>query len=98
MRYGKTMLRSYRVCAGLAHARYLARFKLNPKFHMLMHVVWKLDQDLQDGNMALNPLSFSCQMPEDFINRVATLSRSVHAKHVALRTIELYKNAVASAW
>ena len=98
VRYGKTMLRSYSVCAGLAHAKRLARFKFNPKFHMLMHVIFKLDEDLRNGNMALNPLSFSCQMPEDFINRTATLSRSVHAKHVALRTIELYKNAVAGAW
>ena len=98
VKYGKVMLATYAKIAGMAHARSLARFKYNPKFHMLMHVVHQLQQDFNHGLLPINPLSFSCQMPEDFINKISTLTRSVAAKHVHSRTIDLYQTCVARAW
>ena len=98
VKVGKSMLKSYADCAAMALARSLARFKLNPKYHMLMHVILQLEQDRQAGRRPLNPLSYSCQMPEDFINRVSTLSRGVSPTLMAIRTIDLYNLALAKAW
>ena len=97
VRVGKAMLSSYSLCARAAFHRSLARFKFNPKFHMLCHIVLQLKQDLDAHRRPINPISYSCQMPEDFINRVSTLSRAVHSKVVELRTLDLYKLGVGQA-
>ena len=98
LRHGRMMLSFYARCASGAYSRSLARFKYNPKFHMLAHVILDLQVHADAHRSPLNPLSASCQMPEDFINRCSTLSRSVHSKMVATRTIDLYCICVASAW
>ena len=95
VRVGQSMLRTYAECAGLAYARNSARFTLNPKLHMLAHIVLDLSKDMQAGKRPLNPISWSCQMPEDFINKIATFSRSVHSMTVSQRTIDLYKMELA---
>ena len=91
------MLDSYAACAALAMGRNLPRFKFNPKWHFLCHICLQLYRDYQDHGIALNPLSASCQMPEDFINKVATLSRSVQARRLAGSTIDKYQLCVAKA-
>ena len=98
LRSGKSMLESYSLCANAAHARGLARFKYNPKFHMLCHLILTLQRDYDGNRRPLNPLSYSCQMPEDFINRCATISRSVSSTDVAARTIDVYKICVAGVF
>ena len=80
---GIEMIQSYTRCAAMAVSRSLSRFKLTPKYHMLMHVVYQLSQDKDANREPVNPLAFSCQMPEDFINRVATLARSVSPRFCA---------------
>ena len=98
VKHGQVMLATYARIAGQAHARALARFKYNPKYHMLMHVVHQLQEEYNHGLMPINSLAFSCQMPEDFINRISTLTRSVAAKHLHQRTLDLYQTCVARAW
>ena len=98
LRHATEMLASFTRCAGLAYNMRLPRFKYNPKFHMLCHVVLDMKQAFLKKHCALNPVSFSCQMPEDFINKCSTLSRSVDARAVAPRTLDLYRVAVARAW
>ena len=98
VRLGIEMIQSYTRCAAMAVSRSLSRFKLTPKYHMLMHVVYQLSQDKDANREPVNPLAFSCQMPEDFINRVATLARSVSPRFVPARTLELYKVALTKVW
>ena len=95
---GHAMLQGYAKCATKAHTKGFARFKLNPKFHMLCHVVFDLEASFTKKQVPINPLAYSCQMPEDFINKVATLSRQVNSTKVTIRTIDLYKLAVARSW
>ena len=97
VRLGKEMLSSYAKCADQAYAKQLARYKYNPKYHMLCHIVQWLDHDCNLGKSPVNPLSYSCQMPEDFINKCATFSRCVQSRMVARRTIDLYKVGVGTA-
>ncbi|CAE7632277.1 unnamed protein product [Symbiodinium sp. CCMP2456] len=98
VRHGLAMVSGYSRCAALANDRSLARFKLTPKYHMLMHIVHQLQVDKDRGRSPLNPLSYSCQMPEDFINRIATLCRSVSPRFVGERGLDLYKIALAKVW
>ena len=98
VRLGMAMLTSYTRIAAMAHSRLLPRFKLTPKYHMLMHVVYQLMLDRDANRSPVNPLAYSCQMPEDFINRVATLARAVNPRFVPERTLYLYKVAVAKVW
>ena len=98
VRHGNEMLASFAKCAGMAYKLKLPRFKFNPKFHMLCHLLLDMQEALANNQSSLNPTSFSCQMPEDFINKCSTLSRGVDARAVALRTIDLYRVAVADAW
>ena len=98
LRHGHEMLRLYSRCAALAHAKLLPRFKFNPKFHMLCHILLDLQQQAAANKSPVNPLSASCQMPEDFINRCSTLSRNVSSKLVAMRMLDMYKVCVASTW
>ena len=98
VRLGMEMISSYTRCAAMALSKSLARFKLTPKYHMLMHVVYQLMLDKDANRTPLNPLAYSCQMPEDFINRIATLARSVSPRYVPERSLYLYKVALAKAW
>ena len=98
VRHGREMLASFAKCAGLAFQQQLPRFKFNPKYHMLCHLVLELHLAMLNRHSPLNPTSFSCQMPEDFINKCSTLSRGVSAKSVASATLDLYRVSVASAW
>ncbi|CAE7897038.1 unnamed protein product, partial [Symbiodinium microadriaticum] len=98
VRLGLEMVSAYTRCAALALSRSLARFKLTPKYHMLMHVIYQLQLDRDAHRTPLNPLAYSCQMPEDFINRIATLARSVSPRYVPARSLYLYKVALARAW
>ncbi|CAE7528484.1 unnamed protein product [Symbiodinium necroappetens] len=97
-RCGRTMVQLYAKIATLAYGRHLPRFKLNPKYHMLLHVLLDLKFATESNRQALNPISHSCQMAEDFINRIATLGRSVKANKVPERTLYLYKVELARCW
>ncbi|CAE7234075.1 unnamed protein product [Symbiodinium sp. CCMP2456] len=98
VRLGESMVQLYAKIASLAYARGLARFKLNPKYHMLLHIIYQLKLDKQAQHEALNPISHSCQMAEDFINRIATLGRAVGPRKVPERTLYLYKVELARVW
>ncbi|CAE7807449.1 STRN3 [Symbiodinium sp. CCMP2592] len=97
-RLATAMVTLYTQIAAMAHSRSLPRFKLTPKYHMLMHVVHQLLVDKEANRSPVNPLAYSCQMPEDFINRIATLARSVNPRFVPERTLYLYKVALAKVW
>ena len=95
LRHAKAMLDNYAVCAGLAMEQNRPRFKYNPKWHFLCHIILELDTDCRNHGLAVNPLSASCQMPEDFINKVSTLTRSVQPRRMPESTIDKYQICVA---
>ena len=93
--HAKAMLDSYATCAALAMGRNRPRFKFNPKWHFLCHIIYDLETDYRNHGLAVNPLSASCQMPEDFINKVSTLTRSVQPRRMPESTIDKYQICVA---
>ncbi|CAE7295378.1 unnamed protein product [Symbiodinium sp. KB8] len=89
--------------AGLAFARgyaFLAQhlmdcqtagFRLRPKLHYLMHLLMPLKSQIDnDDPWVLNQAIHLCEANEDFIGRLARVSRRVHPSQASLRTTQRY--------
>ena len=63
----------------------LCRFHLEPSLHHFLHFYFELR--FASGPI-LNPAAHSCEADEDFIGKVARLSRCVHPSSVTLRVIQ----------
>lgn len=95
----RDLLANFKKAAGYSfNVLKLTRFKFQPKYHMLSEVRYELICNRQLGVESLNALAFSCQMDEDFVGRLAQMSRFVSSKAVHRKTVERYKLAVASVW
>lgn len=84
-------LQKYAAAAGLVYNAGLSRFPLVPKLHYLHHGALRLLREAQRGGnagWAINPLSESVQMQEDYIGRPSRLSRRVCPKKVHLRVCQ----------
>ena len=80
---------AYSTMARLCHARALRRFHLEPSLHYYLHFAVDSAERLRMGDKhVMSPMTEGCEADEDFVGRVARLSRSVHARSVNLRTIE----------
>ena len=96
--HGFLFLQAFNKLAGLALARNFPRYQVIPKAHMWAHVVHSLRLQATTGQLVLNPLSFSCQVDEDFVGRVCALSRICHPATVHFRTLQKYKVCMAIRW
>ena len=88
---GLDFLRSYKECAQIAYNLNKTRFKIQPKYHAMMHVVDGLCHATEHKlPFAYNPLGDSTQLDEDFIGRVAQLSTAVSSRTAHCQTISRY--------
>ena len=93
------VLSSFKVCARYSfRVLQITRWKFQPKYHMLSEVRFQLLVDKENSIRSISPLSFSCQMDEDFVGRVSQMSRMVSSRRVHTKTLERYKLAVCSVW
>ena len=95
---GNEYISVYKRLANLAYGRGLTRFLLTPKLHLLMHCVHTIDLQIQGTGVIMNPLAESCQMCEDFINKIATLGRSVSPQKFGEATLRKYLMSVQRYW
>ena len=72
-----------------------APVQIQSQVAFLCHIILDLETDCRNHGPAVNPLSASCQMPEDFINKVSTLTRSVQPRRMPESTIDKYQICVA---
>lgn len=78
---GCRFCRLYVLLARTCLSRKLCLFKLKPKFHMLCHILKTMsDQFLVNPNTVVNPLAHSTFQCEDFVGKVARISRRVSPK------------------
>ena len=88
------------------HARLVAsciRLKVNlylqqPKLHVVMHIFLRMLRESRAHPYALNPMSMTVQMGEDFIGRVSRSSRRVAQKLVTKRTGDAYLIQAQVGW
>lgn len=97
----------YRECSEFAFRENKTRFKLPPKFHAYVHIVHallfqlgKLEDSMlnSDQPAVLNPLSQSCQMDEDMVGHIASLSRASVQNSVHEKTIGMYLMNLQAKW
>jgi len=85
---GIKFLQLYSDLARLAHARGIQKFPLQPKFHYVNHTWLSMLDHCEKSRWILNPLTFACQMQEDFIGRPARISRRVSPRAVSHRVLQ----------
>ena len=83
------LVRGYRLLAKQAISVNVRAFVLKPKLHALHHVAHQLKTELEGGQILIqSPQSHACEINEDYIGRVARLSRRVNIRVCDLRIIE----------
>ena len=88
---GLSFIRGYSFLAQYCMERRVAGFRLRPKLHYLHHLVMEAQSQLQgDASWVLNCAVFLCEQNEDFIGRLARVSRRVAAATAGLRTTQRY--------
>ena len=93
---GIGFLRSYSEAAQQAYNMNLMRFKLNPKFHAMIHIVDRFCQSVESGHRwTWNALAESSQQDEDFVGKISKLSCAVSARSVHLQGVSRY---LTNAW
>ena len=87
---------SYSGLARLCHGQALRRFMMEPSLHYFHHYAVDIIRRVHANDAwILSPNQDNCEMDEDFVGRVARLSRAVHALSTTKRTIERY---LLKAW
>ena len=88
---GFMFLRGYMECAQFAYDQQKTRYKLQPKLHPMAHFVKDLsDAANRQQRYTWNILNDGTQMNEDFIGKVAAISRVVDSRRVHEATVERY--------
>ena len=96
---GRGFLDAFDECAHFAYnVLNLPRWKFQPKYHALAELIFALEVSKLADVPAINPVSASTQLDEDFIGRVSKFSREVSARLIHLRTIKKYLLSLASLW
>lgn len=89
-KHGRALLTFYTEAVQKAFGLGKARFKLAPKLHMFCHVIRVLEQSSVSSTWTLCPVAYSCQMDEDLVGRICTLSRTASSRCVHERTLRKY--------
>ena len=84
---------SFSALAGLCHSRSMPRFHLVPALHAFHHFYMDTKKQLAIRprvKVTMSPAVANCEADEDFVGKVARLSRKVHARSTNQRTLERY--------
>ena len=74
------------------------RWKYMPKFHMLGEILYTLEVERRKNLPSMSPLVYTTQQDEDFVGKVAAMSRAVSIRTVHARTLSRYLIALATRW
>ena len=90
-RSGLKLLRGYHFLADTCIAENRKLFSLRPKCHYFHHSLQELERQITAGHASvLSPAVFNCENDEDFIGRIARLSRRVSPRLTSQRVIDRY--------
>ena len=92
------LLVSFETLAQMAFDSDICRFKLQPKFHLVGELLYFMKLDQLHNRPNLNVLAFATQMDEDFVGRIAHLSRYVSSRSLHEKTLRRYLLALKSSW
>ena len=95
---GLNFLRGFKKLASMALRRGNPRYQIVTKLHFWAHICWDLRFQADTGYPVLNPLAYSCQMDEDYVGKVCSLSRLCHGRTMHFATLQKYKINLALRW
>lgn len=97
---GLYFIRAYMYMAKVSMEERKPRFGLYPKLHFLHEVVMglQLQAEIPQVRWVYNPIAESCAQDEDFIGRVAFVTRCVSPRLTALRSLERYAVHIRMLW
>ena len=87
----RSFIRGYALLAHRSHYDFQFHgFSMKPKLHLLRHQELELFQRLQDPTCQyfFNPISYGCEMNEDYIGRCCRLSRRCDSRLLVQRVLE----------
>lgn len=73
-------------------------FPITPKHHMMFHVLKVVEWQGDIAKFAWNPCSEFCALDEDFIGRIAKISRNVSPRTTCLRVVQRYLLYARAMW
>ncbi len=95
---GSHFVAAYVYLAHLSAAMGEPKFPLKPKLHMVQTACVRLLWESEHAPFAYNCLNESCSIDEDFVGRLAFISRHVSPRLIAIRSLERYLTQVHLAW
>ena len=86
--------------AKLCSTRSMPRYHLVPSLHSFHHFWIDSKRATRDPSVkfCLSPNTSNCEANEDFVGKVARLTRKVHARSTAARTIQRYRIKLWCEW
>ena len=92
LKLGETFLKCYAFLSWVClHEHKFLGYALKCKSHMLAHTVLDLRNSLATGASRIpSCLIHGCEMNEDFIGRIARLSRKLHQSQICRRVLNMY--------
>ena len=95
---GHACVKAYQQLAQTAYSWGVTRWKFQPKMHLFGEILYPLEVQKRRDLPSINPLTFGTQIDEDFVGRLATISRMVSVRTVHTRTLGRYQVALAARW
>ena len=98
LKAGTRCVNSFLRCALRAFNASATRWKFMPKFHLFGEWLFSMEKQKRLGLPSPNLLMFSCQMDEDYVGRISSISRTVSLRAVHTRTLTRYLIALVANW
>ena len=95
---GKYFVQAYMYSAYLSAKVGEPKFPLKPKLHMVHEAAIWLAVQSETSTHCLNCLAESCSIDEDFVGRVAFITRHVSPRLMSIRSVERYLTQIKLAW
>ena len=87
--------------AKLCHERSMPRYHIVPSLHAMCHFYMDMKKALAIRPMShflLSPAVTNCEQDEDFVGKIARLTRKVHARTTTERTLQRYLVKLHCEW
>ena len=98
LKAGTRCVNAFLRCALRAFNASTTRWKFMPKFHLFGEMLFSMEKQKRLGLPSPNLLMFSCQMDEDYVGRISSISRTVSLRAVHSRTLTRYLIALVANW
>ena len=97
---GEHFFNAYTCLASMSHQLAEPRYSLVPKLHFFHEVLYEVKYQCKtlQARWCLNPIVESCSVDEDFVGRLAFVTRHVSPRLITRRSLERYAVQISLLW